>query len=97
MESIDNQQRNPLFQYIPLLLTIFLIGWTAFVYPFSQYGDRWAIYPAIAVFPLTIAVHLWLIAAERARRRALLYGLLHTLIQAVLWIGCLMLISKDSL
>jgi hypothetical protein len=82
---------------LPLLLTCFLVAWTAIVYPFSKYGDRWAMYPALIVFPATILVHAWLSAVSRPRTQTLLYALLHIPVQFFIWMGCLMLISKDSL
>ena len=84
-------------RYLPLVLTGFLILWTATVYRFATYGDKWAIYPALAVFPATILVHVWVIVASHARVRALWYALVHLALQFVIWLGCLMLISKDAL
>ncbi len=83
-------------RYVPLLLTGFLILWTATVYQFAKYGDKWAIYPALAVFPATILVHAWIVVASHGRIRALWYALLHLALQFVIWLGCLMLISKDT-
>jgi len=84
-------------KYVPLLLTGFLILWTAAVYQFARYGNKWAIYPALAVFPATLLVHVWIVVASRPRDRALWYALLHLALQFVIWLGCLMLISKDAL
>ena len=81
---------------VPALLTIFLIIWTVAVYPVSKYGDKWAIYPALAVMPATVIVHIWLIIAQKPRTPYILYGVLHTALQFVLWIYCLMRIGKDS-
>jgi hypothetical protein len=83
-------------KYVPLLLTGFLIFWTAAVYRFARYGDKWAIYPALAVFPATLLVHMWIVVASRPHARALLYALMHLALQFVIWLGCLMLISKDA-
>ena len=83
-------------RYVPLLLTGFLILWTATVYQFAKYGDKWAIYPALAVFPATILVHAWIVVASHGRIRALWYALLHLALQFVIWLGCLMLISRDA-
>jgi hypothetical protein len=84
-------------RYLPLVLTGFLILWTAAVYQFARYGDKWAIYPALAVFPATLLVHAWVVFVSRPRARALLYALIHLALQFVIWLGCLMLISKDAL
>jgi len=54
-------------KYVPLVLTGFLILWTAAVYQFARYGDKWAIYPALAVFPATLLVHVWIVVASRPR------------------------------
>ncbi len=83
-------------KYLPLVLTGFLILWTAAVYQFARYGDKWATYPALAVFPATLLVHAWIVIASPARARALLYALIHLALQFVIWFGCLMLISKDA-
>jgi hypothetical protein len=82
---------------IPILLSCFLLAWTAAVYSFAKYGDRWAIYPALLVFPLTILAHVWYYGVSQPRGWALKYALVHVPIQFVAWVGCLMLISKDTL
>jgi hypothetical protein len=82
---------------LPVLLSCFLLAWTAGVYRFATYGDRWAIYPALVVFPLTILVHVWYYAVGQQRGWALKYALTHLPIQFFVWLGCLMLISKDAL
>ena len=82
---------------LPLILSVFLVVWTAAVYPFSAYGDRWAIYPALLVLPLTFLTHGWLIVTSQQKFRAFFYGLIHVVLQSVVWVGCLMLISKDSI
>jgi hypothetical protein len=81
---------------LPLIMSAFLVLWTVAVYPFSAYGDRWAIYPALLVLPLTVLIHLWLIVTSQHRVRVFIYGLIHVTMQSVVWVGCLMLISKDS-
>jgi hypothetical protein len=80
----------------PLGLTAFLVVWTLAVYRFTAYGD-WEIYPAVAVFPLALLLHIVLVITQRPRMAFALYGLVHLLILAIIWLGCLMLISKDSL
>ncbi len=96
MDLVEAKATFGASKYIPLALTGLLILWTAVVYPFSKYGDAWAIYPAVSIFPATIIAHVWLVIVSRPRLNALLYGLLHISIQFVIWLGCLMLIGKDS-
>lgn len=81
----------------PLLPTLFLIGWTAAVYPHSTYGDNWAIYPALLVWPAVLVWHVILVITSRPRTFWVLYGVAHVMLLSVIWVGCLMLISKDSL
>jgi hypothetical protein len=87
---------NPL-RILPLVLTILLVCWTALVSPFSKYGDNWAIYPALIVLPLTVLVHGWLIIANKPAMPFVAYAATHIPFQFVIWIYCLMKISKDSL
>ncbi len=96
MQIAEAQITTGRAKYVPLLLTGFLVLWTAAVYEFARYGDKW-IYPALAVFPATLLVHAWIVVGSRARARALLYALIHLALQFVIWLGCLMLISKDTL
>ena len=86
-----------LIQYVPVILTVTLILWTIAVSPHSKYGDNWAIYPAVFILPIVIFWHVGLIIAYRPRIHFFLYGLLHTLILFVIWMICIMRISKDSL
>lgn len=80
----------------PVLLTAILIGWTASVYDYSRYGT-WHVYPALAILPLIIVWHLLLIFRAKPRMPLVVYALAHCAILIPVWIGCLMLISKDSL
>ena len=81
---------------LPLLLTCFLVTWTAVVYPFSKYGDMWAILPALITAPAVLLAHATLVVLGPNRWRELAYAGLHLAIFSVVWIGALMLISKDS-
>ena len=81
----------------PVAITLILILWTGAVYPFSHYGDGWAIWPALAALPAVIAAHALLIARYRPRLGYCLYGAIHALLFVPLWFWSLMLISKDSL
>jgi hypothetical protein len=89
---------------VPITLTLLLVVWTFIVSPFSKYGDDWAIVPALTVAPVIIAWHLSLLGVrlgDWTRRRDILrfygiYGLVHLSVFAVIWLWCLMRISKDS-
>jgi hypothetical protein len=80
----------------PVGLTTFLVLWTALWRPFSYYG-HWAVWPALAVLPLAVAVHVYLLCTLRPKLPLVAYAAVHLLLLASLWIGCLMLISHDSL
>lgn len=82
---------------LPLMFTCFLLAWTALFGYFTTYNDRWAIYPAIIVLPITAIAHVMLILKATRRTPFLLYAVLHLAIQAFVWVGCLMVLSKDSL
>jgi hypothetical protein len=94
-----------LLPFVPIALTVFLVIWTAIVSPFSKYGDGWAIVPALALAPICIAWHLSLfgirLGSWSCRRDIVvfysIYAVLHLCIFAVIWLGCLMIISKDGL
>lgn len=80
----------------PVSLTLLLVIWTALVYKHSQY-DSWTIYPALAILPLVLVCHIALIALKTPRSLFVLYAVVHLVVLIPLWLGCLMLISKDSL
>jgi hypothetical protein len=82
--------------FLPLWLTLLLIAWTAAVYWYSHY-DSWQIYPALAILPVAIIIHAILIYMNKPRSFSILFAVLHMIALVPLWIGCLMLISKDSL
>jgi hypothetical protein len=93
-QPLSKSQRWIIFS--PLGLTGLLVVWTLAVYRFTTYGD-WQIYPAVAVFPLALLLHIVLAITQKPRTAFALYGVVHLLILAPIWLGCLMLISKDSL
>jgi len=74
-----------------------LVVWTLAVAPHSKYGDQWAIYPALLVFPLIVLWHGGLVVYERPRLPFVIYGLLHLTVAFTVWVYCLMKISKDAL
>jgi hypothetical protein len=80
----------------PVLLTLLLIVWTLVVYRHTKYGD-WQIYPAVLVFPIALLCHILLIIIDKPKLIFVLYAVVHLIILALIWVGCLMLISKDSL
>jgi len=97
--SKSTQVTVPLRQLLaPVILTGVLVAWTAVVYPFSSYGDDWAIWPAVVIFPFIAIWHCVLVFKLRGNRLpASVAALGHLGIFIPLWIKCLMLISKDSL
>jgi hypothetical protein len=82
---------------VPVVITLLLLLWTLVVYPYSRYGDRWALWPALISLPVVIAVHVFLIVRYRPRWGYYLYAAIHAVVFVPHWFGCLMLISKDSL
>ncbi len=83
--------------FSPILIDILLICWTLAVSPYSKYGDNWAIYPAIILFPVLILVHTILIFIDKNKLACSIYGIIHIFFVFFLWIYCLMKISKDAL
>jgi hypothetical protein len=81
----------------PVLLTCFLLLWTAAVGRFAHYDVKWVLYPALLVFPVTISIHIVLVVLSQPRARFVVYAVVHVVIQSFLWAGCLMFLSKDSL
>jgi hypothetical protein len=94
-ERTPNTMRKIAFAS-PILLTLLLMSWTALVYKHSYY-DSWHVYPALAIVPLVLLFHLALIVWNRPRTAFVLYAAVHLAVLIPIWIGCLMLISKDSL
>ena len=82
----------------PMLATVLLVVWTTGVYPFSSYGDDWAVLPAVFILPVVVAWHVGLVVGLREyRAEALIVAFTHITVLLPLWLVCLMLISKDSL
>jgi len=84
----------------PFFITLLLIGWTVIVSPYSQYGDNWAILPALIMAPIVFFWHMLLIFNNKGKEKKILlsfYAVIHILIFLMIWIYCLMKISKDSL
>jgi len=80
----------------PVLLTLLLIAWTALVYKHSYYGS-WHVYPALVILPLALIFHLALVVWNSPRMPFILYAVAHFVFLLPIWVGCIMLISKDSL
>ena len=83
--------------YWPIYGSIFLVLWTVIVSPWSRYGDGWAIFPALFVFPAALCVHIFLLFKSGWKIKMALYGMVHLMLLFVISIACFMLISKDSL
>jgi hypothetical protein len=81
--------------YAPAVLTLLLLVWTSLVYKRSYYGS-WQIDPALAILPLVTISHIVLIVRNKPRGPFILYAIVHLAVLIPLWLGCLMLISKDS-
>ncbi len=81
---------------LPAVLTPLLMAWTALVWRFADYGT-WHIYPALAVAPLVLLAHAALVTKSTPRAPQAFYAVVHLTLFIPIWVGCLMLISKDSL
>jgi hypothetical protein len=81
----------------PLGLTAVLLVWTWLVSPYSQYGDDWAVYPALVLYLAIVVWHLGLIVTQRPRGAFVLYAVTHVVLLTPVWYICLMKISKDAL
>ena len=88
--------RKSIFVLSPVAVTALLIIWTALVYGISQYGD-WYIYPALVALPLVLILHIALVVMLKPRMTYIIYAIGHLCAFCLLWFGCLMLISKDSI
>jgi hypothetical protein len=86
-----------LVAYTPLGVTALLVLWTVLGSPHSKYGDAWAIGPALVALPLVVGIHVLLAYKAQWRSPLVAYGFLHCASFFVIWIYCLMVISKDSL
>lgn len=97
-EASSSGTQEPLRKMLaPVVVTCILVIWTAAVYPFTTYGD-WEVYPALFAFPVAMIWHLAIIFKLRGNRKiASLAALGHLGIMLIVWFGCLMAISKDSL
>jgi hypothetical protein len=83
--------------FAPVAVTALLIVWTCVVSPYSKYGDMWAIVSALLALPLVAGLHLLSAYKEGWSKRVVIYALIHCVLFFVIWIGCLTVISKDSL
>jgi hypothetical protein len=81
----------------PLFLTLFLVIWTACVYRFSHPGDNWALLPALLIFPSAVIWHCVLIAHKNPKSGFVVYAIIHLVVLVLIWVKCLMLISKNSI
>jgi hypothetical protein len=82
---------------MPLIFTGVLFLWTWIVSPYSEYGDNWAVIPAIVLFFAVIVWHVALIITQQQRFFLAAYAVVHVALLFYPWIYCLMRISKDSL
>ena len=67
------------------------------VFPFSKYGDYWAIIPALMALPIAIILHVAITVKSETKGGLILYGVAHSGFLFAISIFCLILISKDSL
>jgi hypothetical protein len=83
--------------YLPLVITSLMVIWTLCISPFSQYGDNWAVWPALLALPLIIIAHVALLFGMPNRLPLLIYASVHTAVAVPIWFVCLMRISKDAI
>lgn len=81
----------------PLMLTAIVIIWTMIISRFTTYGDEWAAYPILVVFVITLILHVWFVVALQPKVPLVLYGVLHLLIQAAIFLYCIIIITKNAL
>jgi hypothetical protein len=89
--------KQTLLYVTPLIFTGVLFLWTWVVSPYSEYGDNWAVVPAIILFIAVIGWHVGLIITQRQKFLLAAYAVAHVALLFYPWIYCLMRISKDSL
>lgn len=88
------------FELVPIGITVLGLVFTASVAPLTRHGDALAItgaYIVLALFAVSSLSHVALIVGIGPRWRQAGYFILHEMMQAFMFIGCLMLITKDSL
>ncbi len=95
--GVSDVKARPLIRFLPILLTGAGVVWTAVISRFTRYGDNWAAYPLVGLFIITLAVHIWMIAALRPRWPLVLYGVVHLPIQLYVFIYCSVIITKNAL
>jgi len=83
--------------WAPLGLSAFLVMWTVLASPYSHYGDYWAVIPVLLVLPSVIALHIYLLVNNGWKWKLLSITAVHIIILSVVWLKCLMIVSKDSL
>lgn len=83
--------------YWPIYGSVLLLLWTVITSPWSNYGDLWAIIPAILIFPMVFCLHIFLLVKNDWQIKFVFYGIAHLAILFVISVACLMIISKDSL
>jgi hypothetical protein len=97
--AVEPLEAQPLWRHplAPAFVSAGLIAWTLVVSPFSDYGDTWAILPAVLALPVVLLWHVALGVLLRGRRRSvILVALAHILVLVPVWVLCLVAISKDG-
>jgi hypothetical protein len=89
--------KQTLLYAMPLIFTGVLFLWTWIVSPYSEYGDNWAVIPAVVLFFAVIGWHVALIITQEQKSILAVYAVLHVGLLFYPWIYCLTSISKDSL
>lgn len=83
----------------PVFLSVVLVAWTIFAYPYLQNGDDWLVLPVIGSLPVLLVSDTTLVIISKAKSRifSLLYVLVHGAIFVIVWLACIVLLSSDSL
>lgn len=85
---------------LPVFITFSLVIWTFLVFPYSSYGDMWAVIPTAVMAFIILLWHLLLVVLNKGVSKRLmfaLYGLVHSAIYTFIWFYCVMKISKSAL
>ena len=82
----------------PVSVSVLMVLWTIAVSPTTSLNDSWATWPVIAMLPAVLLWHVVVVAVVRGYRGlASVIAVYHLSVFSLLWLGCLMQISKSSL
>jgi 4-amino-4-deoxy-L-arabinose transferase-like glycosyltransferase len=98
VSNYKNMEFN-LIWFLPMMITALCLIWALITHNFTTFEQhRWASIPVLFVIPINIAIHVFLIFAQKNQRIPnVVYALIHLGMAFVVLIISLMLVTHDSI